>query len=176
MRGRRRGAAAARGLGRPAGRGRSRETRRGEAGGAARRGTAPGPPGAGRECGRAPRGVQVAAPPGRGSPRTCAGGVAGGLLPPALPTCWPPEARLTLNARSETCLRCPARVPSLGAEIRAFDMPRRSRHRPNGNSHTNPRWLAFPGKRENPPTSSSEGHRVAQSAAIKMGVRALRSR
>lgn len=63
------------------------------------------------------------------------GGVARGRLPPALPTCWPPGARLTLNSGPRRCPRSPAASPAGGAEICAFDVPRHSRDRPNGPWH-----------------------------------------
>lgn len=42
------------------------------------------------------------------------GGVARGRLPPALPTCWPPGARLTLNSGPRKVPAVPRRVPSRG--------------------------------------------------------------
>ncbi|XP_036198562.1 prostaglandin F2 receptor negative regulator isoform X6 [Myotis myotis] len=82
--------------------------------------------------------MSIPAPLGRASPPTRARGVARDRLPPALPTCWPPGARLTLNSRAGRCLRSPAGIPSPGAEICAFDLPRHLRARLTRSSHANP--------------------------------------
>lgn len=135
--GARRGAAAARGLGaegagatpgRP-----DRGTRAARPGGGGRRGV----PGARRGSGPA-RGGQP--PLRRAGPRPphVRGGVARGRLPPALSTCWPPGAGLTLSCRPGRCPRSPASVPSLGAEICALDLPPRGRDPPTRSSHTSP--------------------------------------
>lgn len=63
-------------------------------------GEARGAPGARRESAPATRGMSIPALLGRASPPTRARGVARDRLPPALPTCWPPGARLTLNSRT----------------------------------------------------------------------------
>lgn len=102
------------------------------------------------------------------------GGVARGRPPPALPTCWPLGARLTLNSGPGRCPRSPGRVRSRGAEICAFDVPRRSRDRPTRPWHMPAHAeLPFQGRetiRQLPSTKVTGWPR----ALGKIGVRVLR--